>query len=171
MEVIPSLLRLLLRPASRISGQRSLKSSFASLQDRLVILAQNWGFPALDQDYQWVGQTQKEIPTECGTLKFQFYRMAKSIKVSQGTGLVLREPPAGHSTVSSVNAIEEAMIETPSLQPSSSSMATLTPDGLVQIVLANVSSLPGSDLDILRELTAKYAVPEEHTFALFHKIQ
>jgi hypothetical protein len=74
--VLLSLLRLLLKPAFRSSSQRSLKTSFASMQDRLTVLAQNWGLDDMIPDWSFMTSDSKLVPESAAHLKFQFYRVS-----------------------------------------------------------------------------------------------
>jgi E3 ubiquitin-protein ligase HUWE1 len=161
LDVLTSVLRLLLKPASRISGQRSLKTSFSPMQERLIVLAQNWGIPELDKDFSWIAQQKDTTLVESLSLKYQFYKRQKVVVKEETSDnkevIMLQSPPKSRLPSESSSSKDKA--------------SSPTSDGLVQISISNLQKKKSSDSKLLNSLIAEYAVPEEHSFALYHKLR
>lgn len=67
--VLHGTLKLLTRPASRISSQRNLKNIFSSLQDRLISLGGNWG-----QELSDFKLFKEKVAVDKANLLYSFYR-------------------------------------------------------------------------------------------------
>ncbi|TPX49618.1 hypothetical protein SeLEV6574_g01357 [Synchytrium endobioticum] len=77
LDILTAALRLMLRPAQRISAQRSMRSTLLAAHERLMVLSQNLGGAS---DISNLSQTYLPMGTEPQCINFQFYRVAPRTK-------------------------------------------------------------------------------------------
>ncbi|KAK9767472.1 E3 ubiquitin-protein ligase tom1, partial [Basidiobolus ranarum] len=151
--ILETTLRLMLRPAQRLSSQRSLRASFSVTQDRILTLAQGWGTKDHGLEFLQLGSSETKIPEDLTSLSYQFYRTLKHNGNADG------DP---HS--------EPPVTPTPSHRQKEPSASKLT-EGLVVINIPNSTTIHKSDQEVLEELVDQYQVPSSKVFSLFHRIR
>lgn len=182
-DVLEALLRLLQRPAQRVSQQRHLKSSLAFSQQRILTLASSWHTKDAGLDLSQLARRDVNIPEGLGMVAFQFYRTAADIGTSTAPGDKSTDAPSnsapGPATPKPGSGLKTAHA-TPSAKgkepaepstpvPGKPSGASGPPaEGLV-LVTGPISDRP--DKQILQSLVEEFSVPEQHNFALLHRIR
>lgn len=158
LDVLIATVRLVLRPAQRLGSQRSLRNSLGTAQERVTILAQNWGTKQWGLEMDQLMDDQVQIPMECKALHFQFYRTASQSQQSV--------PEKGIPTEGPSNSTPSAK-SSKAAKPSADKQL----DGLTVIHIPDISSLGRSEMEIFTDLVEQYKVPEEHKYHLLHKIR
>ncbi|RUO95432.1 hypothetical protein BC936DRAFT_144031, partial [Jimgerdemannia flammicorona] len=157
----------MLRPAQRMSSQRTLRTNFNISHDRITDLAHGWGTKEHGLDFLSLSATDVEISEDLTTVNFQFYRALKSTEVSVQTDA----PPQ------TVTPAQKSKASTAQTTPSASTTNLVsggTPkinEGLTIITVPNVQHMGKSDRDIMTELVEQHQVPEEFHFALLTRIR
>ncbi|RKO93186.1 hypothetical protein BDK51DRAFT_2244, partial [Blyttiomyces helicus] len=104
IDILEATLRLLLRPAQRLNPQRSLRVNFALMQERLAILAQNWGTKEYGLELPLLASSDPvDIPSELHALAYQFYRSSGTGAGSAATASPAPRTPARTPTSSSAD--------------------------------------------------------------------
>nr|CAG8455076.1 13988_t:CDS:10 [Entrophospora candida] len=147
LEVLEVLLRLILRPAQRLSNQRALRTNFNISQDRILTLAHSWGTKEYDIEMVHLASDDVIIPNELTTLNYQFYR---------------------HLTPSENKRKDTA---TSTSSGGSNSTSKTTSEGVTLICVNDIHQYPGTDMDILNSLVQEYDIPEEFHYALLNRIR
>ncbi|CAG8770870.1 2017_t:CDS:2, partial [Funneliformis caledonium] len=84
--VLEVLLRLILRPAQRLSNQRALRTNFTISQERILTLVHSWGTKEYDIEMAQLASEEVKIPEELTTLNYQFYRRLTPSEAAETTG-------------------------------------------------------------------------------------
>ncbi|KAI9021182.1 hypothetical protein DFJ74DRAFT_607013, partial [Hyaloraphidium curvatum] len=159
-DVQEALLRLLQKPAQRLSQQRHLKSTLAISQQRVSTIAQPWNTKDIGLDIVELAKPETTVPLESRVVSYQFYRTFKAT------------PSATPSTGKEKNAESKDVEEpsTPRQSASTSSSKGLMPaqEGLV-LVTGHVGEK--TDRQLFQSLADEYGVPEQHKFGLLHSIR
>ncbi|KAK9761441.1 E3 ubiquitin-protein ligase tom1 [Basidiobolus ranarum] len=152
LTILESTLRLMLRPAQRLSSQRSLRASFSVTQDRILTFAQSWTTQDYGLELLQLSSSTTKIPDDLTPLTFQFYRSLK-----------------GHKT-DKENQSEPPVTPTPPHRQKEADGSPLS-EGLVIITVPNPAGMQKSDLELLDELIEQHQVPSDKTLSLYHRIR
>lgn len=183
-DVLEALLRLMQKPAQRLSQQRHLKSSLSLSQQRMLTLASSWNTKEAGLDLPKLARRDTEIPEELTTVSYQFYRTASDItEVTKSAGE--KSAPSASTSASAPHTPRPAYSldsksgkatpvgkgkepEEPSTPTAGTSKPAPVTEGMV-LVTGPVSGK--SDRQILLALVDEFAVPEHQKFALLHRIR
>ncbi|CAG8441327.1 3125_t:CDS:10 [Ambispora gerdemannii] len=91
IDVLETVLRLVLRPAQRLSNQRALRTNFSISHDRILTLAHTWGTKEYDLGMKDLAYDNVTIPEELKTLTYQFYRHLTPTEAATGTSSTKRD--------------------------------------------------------------------------------
>jgi len=159
LDVLESLLRLVLRPAQRLSNQRALRTSFTISQDRILSLTHSWGTKEYDLDLKDLTYDNIAIPEELTTLTYQFYRHLTPTEAA-GTAVDKKHDTAIPSPVKQKRK-----------DSASSGGATKVSEGVTLITINNLNELGATDIDILEHVIEEHSVPEEFHYDLLNRIR
>ncbi|CAG8511149.1 8932_t:CDS:10, partial [Scutellospora calospora] len=160
LDVLEVLLRLILRPAQRLSNQRALRTNFTISPERILTLAHSWGTKEYDLEMEQLASDDVTIPEELTTLNYQFYRHLTPSEAAETT--VDKKSDVIPSTQSQKNQRKDS---------ASSSGGTKTGEGVTLISINNVRQLGETDMNILNNVVQDYNIPEEFHFALLNRIR
>ncbi|KAF0392672.1 E3 ubiquitin-protein ligase HUWE1 [Gigaspora margarita] len=160
LDVLEVLLRLILRPAQRLSNQRALRTNFTISPERILTLAHSWGTKEYDLEMEHLASDDVNIPEELTTLNYQFYRHLTPSEAAETT--VDKKSDATTPTQSQKSQRKDS---------ASSSSGTKTGEGVTLISVNNVRQLGETDMNILNTVVQDYNVPEEFHFALLNRIR
>jgi len=169
VEILEATLRLILRPAQRMSNQRSPRTNFNISQERILDLVHGWGTREYGIEFVQLSRDDLTVPEELANLNFQFYR---TLKPSEKITAVAPESSTSEDvspTTTNVKGKGPA-VALPTSGAASSSQAKVS-EGLIQITVPNIEQLGKSDNEIWAELTQQYQVPEEFHYSLYHRIR
>lgn len=160
--VLEVLLRLILRPAQRLSNQRALRTNFNISQDRILTLAHNWATKEYDLEMAQLASDEVKIPEELATLNYQFYRHLTPSEAAETTG-DKKGDVAGSVTSTPQKGKRK--------DSASSTSGTKTGEGVTLISINNIRQYGETDMDILNNVIEEYDIPEEFHYALLNRIR
>jgi E3 ubiquitin-protein ligase HUWE1 len=155
LEVLEVLLRFLLRPAQRMSSQRSLRANYTISQEKMLTLAQNWGFKQVEADWTKLSDATFNTPDEASTLSFQFYRP---------TSISKQDVEASNS------CSKTAAVETP-ITPTKKTQHKSSVDGCTLINFPKIHQSFPNPTEAYVILCSQYSVPGDQRFSFFHRIR
>ncbi|CAG8786506.1 25958_t:CDS:2, partial [Racocetra persica] len=160
LDVLEVLLRLILRPAQRLSNQRALRTNFTISPERILTLAHCWGTKEYDLEMENLASDDVTIPEELTTLNYQFYRHLTPSEAAETT--VDKKSDTTTPTQSQKSQRKDS---------ASSSGGTKAGEGVTLISVNNVRQLGDTDMNILNHVVQEYNIPEEFHFALLNRIR
>lgn len=144
LEVLEAVLSLLLKPAQRISSQRSLRSGLQASHELIEVLSSPWGL----RDN---GPLTADSVPHSNILTYQFYKAASG------------KPTDDHTI--------DTPMQTPSKGSKNAKPAPVEREGLVTLSIVDPLRSGKSIEAVLAGLMDEHSVPKSHQFALFHKLR
>ncbi|RIA89170.1 hypothetical protein C1645_825193 [Glomus cerebriforme] len=160
--VLEVLLRLILRPAQRLSNQRALRTNFTISQDRILTLAHNWATKEYDLEMAQLASDEVKIPEELSALNYQFYRHLTPSEAAETTG-EKKSDVAGSVTSTPQKGKRK--------DSASSTSGAKAGEGVTLISVNNIHQYGETDMDILNNVIEEYDIPEEFHYALLNRIR
>ncbi|CAG8444226.1 3604_t:CDS:10 [Ambispora leptoticha] len=172
LDVLETVLRLVLRPAQRLSNQRALRTNFSISQDRILTLAHAWGTKEYDLGMKDLAYDNVTIPEELKILTYQFYRHLTPTEAATGTSSDTKKIDTATATAASTTATTTSISNnTSTSSPKHKRKESTGGEGITVISVSNAHELGESDIDILKNVVEEYEVPEEFHFALLNRIR
>jgi E3 ubiquitin-protein ligase HUWE1 len=145
LDVLEAVLRLILRPAQRMSSQRNIRSGFSLSHDKITELARGWHFskPLGNLDLLSLCDDDLQVTPDMATVRLQFFRTADTKK---------KDSKLLESTTSNT---EEQSNE----------------EGVIVITAQMSKDSTTSETDEFIRLVEEHAIPPEYHFELAHRIR
>ncbi|KAH8549675.1 hypothetical protein BGW37DRAFT_459292 [Umbelopsis sp. PMI_123] len=145
LDVLEAVLRLILRPAQRMSSQRNIRSGFSLSHDKITELARGWHFskPLGNLDLLSLCDDDLQVTPDMATVRLQFFRTADTKKKDSK----LLESPTSNT--------EEQSNE----------------EGVIVITAQMSKDSTTSETDEFIRLVEEHAIPPEYHFELAHRIR
>jgi E3 ubiquitin-protein ligase HUWE1 len=160
--VLEVLLRLILRPAQRLSNQRALRTNFTISHDRILTLAHNWGTKEHDLEMAQLASDEVKIPEELTTLNYQFYRRLTPSEAAETTGEKKSDVTGSVTSTPQKGKRKDS---------ASSTGGAKVGEGVTLISVNDIHQYGESDMDILKNIVEEYDIPEEFHYALLNRIR
>lgn len=142
LDVLEAVLRLILRPAQRMSSQRNIRSGFSLSHDKITELARGWHFSKSlgNIDLLTLCDDNMEVTQDMATIRLQFFR---TVDMS-------RQHPKPLETINEEQSNDEGVI----------------------VITAEMSKdSPTTEIEEFQNLVKEYSIPEEYHFELAHRIR
>lgn len=145
LDVLEAVLRLILRPAQRMSSQRNIRSGFSLSHDKITELARGWHFskPLGNLDLLSLCDDDLQVTPEMATVRLQFFRTADAKQ---------KDNKPLESTVSNTDE-------------------TSNEEGVIVITAQMSKDSTTSETDEFKRLVEEHAIPAEYHFELAHRIR
>ncbi|KAG9291851.1 hypothetical protein G9A89_012136 [Geosiphon pyriformis] len=163
LDLLETLLRLILRPAQRLSNQRAMRTNFSISHDRILTLGHSWGTKDYDLEMKDLAYDNVIIPEELKSLTYQFYRHLTPAEAAGTAG--------DKKADSSIAASSTPTPKQKTKDSSNSNTVAKNGEGITIISANNIHELGTSVIDILKNVVEEYDVPEEFHFALLNRIR
>ncbi|CAI2172902.1 16430_t:CDS:10, partial [Funneliformis geosporum] len=160
--VLEVLLRLILRPAQRLSNQRALRTNFTISQERILTLVHSWGTKEYDIEMAQLASEEVKIPEELTTLNYQFYRRLTPSEAAETTGEKKNESVGSAASTPQKGKRKDS---------ASSTGGAKAGEGVALITVNNIHQFGKTDMDILNNIVEEYNIPEEFHYALLNRIR
>ncbi|OZJ01676.1 hypothetical protein BZG36_05393, partial [Bifiguratus adelaidae] len=152
-DILEADLRLLLRPAQRMSNQRALRTNFTISTDQIMALAHGWGSQNHDINLRSIALDDSDLPDITSTMSFQFYRTADEVTKDPRTA--------------STNATSSQEPESSSVRPTSNGQS----EGMILVPLNDIANSSESEPRLVHRLIDEYQVSTRAQFELIQKIR
>lgn len=141
LDVLEAVLRLILRPAQRMSSQRNIRSGFSLSHDKITELARGWHFSKSlgSIDLLSLCDDNLQVTEEMATVRLQFFRTADSKQTD----------------TKPLETTEEQSNE----------------EGVIVITAQMSKDSTTSETEEFKHLVQQYSIPEEYHFELAHRIR
>ncbi|KAJ2962784.1 hypothetical protein NQZ79_g2089 [Umbelopsis isabellina] len=142
LDVLEAVLRLILRPAQRMSSQRNIRSGFSLSHDKITELARGWHFSKSLGNIELLTlcDDNMEVTQDMATIRLQFFR---TVDMS-------RQHPKPLETINEEQSNDEGVI----------------------VITAEMSKdSPTTEIEEFQNLVKEYSIPEEYHFELAHRIR
>jgi E3 ubiquitin-protein ligase HUWE1 len=138
---LEAVLRLILRPAQRMSSQRNIRSGFSLSHDKITELARGWHFskPLGSIDLLSLCDDDLQVTEEMATVRLQFFRTADSKQ----------------KDTKPLETTEEQSNE----------------EGVIVITAQMSKDSTTSETEEFERLVQQHTIPEEYHFELAHRIR
>ncbi|KAL1921444.1 uncharacterized protein VTP21DRAFT_11160 [Calcarisporiella thermophila] len=168
-EVLETTLWLLLRPAQRLSQQRSLRANFVIQNERIMDLASAWSTEDESTNLYLLSTPDAKIPMDLNNFHYSFYRFVKQHKGSDENVSAEAENRAVPETPTPIHRRESLTSGASSGGAAGSSSEVK--EGMTTITIINPRQHCTSERNLFDQIVEQYSVPEEFHFGLLHRVR